>query len=41
MSYNVLMDVIDFLSKPEAYPHPVKQIKLIQTHISWVFLTGE
>ncbi|GAV19248.1 phosphotransferase enzyme family protein [Mariprofundus micogutta] len=22
------------------YPHPVKQIELIQTHISWVFLTG-
>lgn len=26
--------------KPEAYPHPVKVVKLVETHISWVFLTG-
>ncbi len=25
---------------PATYPHPVKEIRLIQTHISWVFLTG-
>jgi aminoglycoside phosphotransferase family enzyme len=24
----------------EAYPHPVSHIQLIETHISWVFLTG-
>jgi len=24
----------------EFYPHPVKHIEMIQTHISWVFLTG-
>ena len=29
------------LSRPEAYPHPVDRIKVIETHISWVVLTGE
>lgn len=25
---------------PAAYPHPVATVRLIETHISWVFLTG-
>jgi aminoglycoside phosphotransferase family enzyme/predicted kinase len=25
---------------PAAYPHPVDPIRLIETHVSWVFLTG-
>jgi len=25
----------------DAYPHPVGKVQLIETHISWVFLTGE
>jgi len=25
---------------PAAYPHPVDRIRLVETHISWVFLTG-
>jgi len=29
------------LLRPEAYPHPVAAVRLIETHISWVFLTGE
>jgi aminoglycoside phosphotransferase family enzyme/predicted kinase len=29
------------LLRPEAYPHPVESVRLIETHISWVFLTGE
>jgi len=29
------------LLDPDAYPHPVGKIQLIETHISWVFLTGE
>ena len=29
------------LLKPEAYPHPVATVQLIETHISWVLLTGE
>jgi aminoglycoside phosphotransferase family enzyme/predicted kinase len=27
--------------KPQAYPHPTGAIKLIETHISWVLLTGD
>jgi len=26
---------------PDAYPHPVSNIELIETHISWVILTGD
>ncbi|MDQ7010353.1 MAG: phosphotransferase, partial [Mariprofundaceae bacterium] len=26
---------------PDFYPHPTADIRLIQTHISWVFLTGD
>lgn len=29
------------LLRPEAYPHAVAAVQLIETHISWVFLTGE
>ena len=32
--------LIDALSLPEAYPHPVDSIRVLQTHISVVFLTG-
>ena len=28
------------LSRPEAYPHPCEPIRCIETHISWVLLTG-
>lgn len=28
------------LLEPEAYPHPVASVQLIETHISWVLLTG-
>ena len=28
------------LLSPEAYPHPVDRVRLVETHISWVFLTG-
>lgn len=27
--------------KPDAYPHAVGEIQLIETHISWIFLTGK
>jgi aminoglycoside phosphotransferase family enzyme/predicted kinase len=26
---------------PDAYPHPVDRVRIIETHISWVVLTGE
>ena len=29
------------LTNPECYPHPVDQVRLVETHISWVLLTGE
>jgi len=29
------------LLTPAAYPHPVTSVTLIETHISWVFLTGD
>lgn len=32
--------LIDALSRPEAYPHPVATVQAMQTHISAVFLTG-
>jgi aminoglycoside phosphotransferase family enzyme len=39
------VDYIDALKKafldPTFYPHPVSDIHLIETHISYVFLTGE
>jgi uncharacterized protein len=29
------------LLQPEAYPHAVAAVALVETHVSWVFLTGE
>jgi aminoglycoside phosphotransferase family enzyme/predicted kinase len=34
-------DLLDRLLTPAAYPHPVTSVRLIETHISWVFLTGD
>ena len=28
------------LRNPALYPHPVEHVELIETHISWVLLTG-
>ncbi|MBM3356951.1 MAG: aminoglycoside phosphotransferase [Betaproteobacteria bacterium] len=27
--------------RPEAYPHPVRAVRVLETHISWVLLTGD
>ena len=32
---------IDALLRLDAYPHPVSGPELIETHVSWVILTGE
>lgn len=32
--------LVDFLRNPASYPHPVDTVEEEQTHISWVFLTG-
>jgi len=33
------MDLIAALLNPAAYPEPTSEVELIQTHISWVFIT--
>ena len=33
--------LIEALLQPSAYSHPVDYTKLIETHISWVILTGQ
>lgn len=33
--------LIDALRRPDAYPHAVDEVDLIETHISWVLLAGE
>jgi aminoglycoside phosphotransferase family enzyme len=37
--YNECMDLIAALLDPAAYPEPTREVALVQTHISWVFLT--
>ena len=34
-------DLVEQLLRPEAYPHPCGSVRLVETHISWVFLTGD
>ncbi|PIX03995.1 MAG: aminoglycoside phosphotransferase, partial [Gallionellales bacterium CG_4_8_14_3_um_filter_54_18] len=33
--------MLALLSDPACYDHPVEKVALIETHISWVLLTGE
>ena len=35
------MTIISTLQNPAAYSHPVTQIEVIETHISWLLLTGD
>lgn len=35
------LELITALQSPERYDHSIKQFELIETHISWVILTGE
>jgi aminoglycoside phosphotransferase family enzyme/predicted kinase len=32
--------MIEALTRPESYPHPVERVELVETHLSWVLLTG-
>ncbi len=42
MTQTNISSLIEQMQKPEFYPHPVKQpIQLIQTHVSYVLLTGD
>lgn len=36
-----MLPLIQGLLKPEAYDHPVSAFQLLETHISWVILTGD
>src|SRR5687767_13703 len=36
-----LPENLSMLLSPNAYPHPVSEIRLIETHMSWVLLTGD
>lgn len=37
----VLPDQIAGLLNPGAYPHDIRNLRVVETHISWVMLTGE
>lgn len=40
-NYDQRSTFIKALGRKEAYPHDITEVKLIETHISWVFLTGD
>jgi uncharacterized protein len=33
--------LVEALQRPACYPHPVDRIELVETHLSWVLLTGD
>jgi len=41
MQNNNLPPYVQHLLKPESYPHPVADVRLVQTHISFVLLAGD
>lgn len=41
MSSDQLPEFITALLQPAAYPHPVAEVRLVQTHISYVLLAGD
>ncbi|HXN06899.1 MAG TPA: phosphotransferase, partial [Nitrospiria bacterium] len=41
MRFGIPFPLIESLKKPEVYPHAVKALTLVETHISWVVLTGD
>lgn len=40
-SVSGIAPLLEELKSQSAYPHPISSTHLLQTHISWVFLTGE
>ena len=40
MTASIHPPLVQRLLEPAAYPHPTDGIRLVETHISWVFLTG-
>ena len=41
VEHDVAPKFLDQLKLPIAYPHPVDKIRLLETHISYIFLTGQ
>jgi aminoglycoside phosphotransferase family enzyme len=41
MTASIHPPLVQRLLEPAAYPHPTDGIRLVETHISWVLLTGE
>lgn len=39
-AHNEQARLIESMRRPEIYPHPVSTIDVVETHISWVVLTG-
>jgi uncharacterized protein len=35
------LQLVEALQNPKCYPHPVSRVRLVETHISWVLLTGQ
>ena len=35
-----LGEILSSLARPSAYPHPVQEVRVVQTHVSVVFLAG-
>jgi aminoglycoside phosphotransferase family enzyme/predicted kinase len=33
--------LVEAVQNPKCYPHPVSRVRLVETHISWVLLTGQ
>lgn len=38
---DVRTPLVEGLMRAAAYPHPTRDIRLVETHISWIFLTGD
>ncbi len=38
--YNLIVSLIESLQKPDIFDHPVTKFEVLETHISWVLLTG-
>jgi uncharacterized protein len=38
---NASPTVVQFLSRPGSYPHWVRHVEVVETHISWIFLAGK
>ena len=36
-----MVDILEKMLDPSVYDEPTKQVTVIQTHISWVFMTGK